>query len=85
MGEKRVSVRTIQGGWRVKDFPPDAEHPNGHQELIRDRSPLREKLLATRDIKRERHGVIHQHHLQAIEFKKAVQQVNGLPPEKSPI
>lgn len=85
MGEKRVSVRTLPSGERVTDFPPDAAHPEGHQELIRDRSPLRERLMVKRDKKVQRHQAIQQNQLRKIEIKRGRQQVRGFPPEKSPI
>lgn len=77
MGQKRVSVRTLPSGERVK------HSPDGTQELIRDRSPLREKLAADREKKKQRHDAIHERHLQRIEIKKNKQQ--DLPNEKSVI
>lgn len=79
MGDKRVSVRTLPSGEKV------THHPDGHQELIRDRSPLREKLAAKRDHKKHHHGLIHQAHLLRIERKQHRQRRKGLPSEKSPV
>lgn len=83
MGEKRVSIRTLPSGERVTDYPPSADYPSGHQELIRDRSALRERLDEHREAKQARHDAIHARHVEAIEAKKARQAAAGLPPEKS--
>jgi hypothetical protein len=77
MGEKRTSVRTLPSGEKV------VHRPDGTMELIRGRSPLREKLAATRMEKKRRHGVIHARHLQRVEVKRLRQRAKGLPPEKS--
>lgn len=79
MGDKRVSVRTLPDGSKV------THSPDGTMVLIRDRSPLRERLAATRDTKKQRHVLIHQRHLQRIELKKHTQRRKGLASEKSPV
>jgi hypothetical protein len=79
MGDKRPSVRTLPDGSRV------THNPDGTMYLIRDRSPLREKLAGQREQKKKRHGLIHQAHLRRIEFKRHRQRIKGLPHEKSPI
>jgi hypothetical protein len=79
MGEKRTSVRTLPSGEKV------THNPDGSMYLIRDRSPLRERLAGKRDHKRHRHALIHQVHRQRIEFKQLRQSRKGLSSEKSPI
>ena len=83
MGDKRMSVRTLPSGEKVHHMPPDPQHPEGVLRLIRDRSPLREKLAAMREKKKQRHRLIHAQHLQRIEVKRALQRAGGLPPDKS--
>jgi hypothetical protein len=79
MGDKRISIRTLPSGERVTHYP------DGHQELIRDRSPVRERLAGKREHKRRHHDAIHQEHLRRIMFKRHRQRAKGLPHEKSPI
>lgn len=79
MGDKRVSVRTLPDGSKV------THSPDGTMVLIRDRSPLRERLAGKRDHKKHRHAQIHQNHLQRIDLKKHSQRRKGLSSEKSPI
>lgn len=85
MGDKRTSVRTLPDGYQVTHSPSDTAHPEGRMDLIRNRSPLRERLAATRAAKEKRHDAIKQRHLKRIEVKKLRQKAKGLPPEKSPI
>lgn len=85
MGEKRVSIRTLPSGERVNHFPPDERHPEGKQVLIRDGSPLKDRLIARRSHRKLRHGAIHQGHIDRIKVKVASQKAKGLPAEKSPI
>lgn len=77
MGNKRNSIRTLADGSKA------THKPDGTMYLIRDRSPLREKLAAAREKKQRRHEAIHARHLQRIEVKKNKQQ--DLPNEKSVI
>jgi hypothetical protein len=83
MGDKRVSIRTLPSGERVRHFPPDKEHPEGRMNLIQDTSPLRDKLDAAQEDNERRHQELQAVHRERIEAKKQRQQERGLPPEKS--
>jgi len=85
MGDKRISIRTLPDGSKVRHHPPDAAHPEGKMVLVRDRSPLREKLAANHHHNRRRHAELQQDHHDRAEFKRAQQRANGVPAEKSPI
>jgi hypothetical protein len=83
MGNKRSSTRTLPDGYSVRHSPPDAEHPEGRMDLIRDRSPLRERLDAALEDNQRRHAELKARHTERVEFKKVAQRAKGLPPEKS--
>lgn len=85
MGDKRPSVRTLPSGEKVMHHPPCEEHPEGKLVLIRDCSPLRDKLDEMLGDHQERHDELKAIHGQRIAAKQAVQQAKGLPAEKSPI
>lgn len=85
MGDKRVSIRTLDDGTVVRHSPPDDEHPDGRMDLVRESSPLRDELLNRRDDNKSRHEELKAIHEQRIAAKKAVQRDKGLPAEKSPI
>lgn len=85
MGEKRVSVRTLPGGERVYHYPPDPEHPEGRQVLLRDSSPVRQRLDALRPEHQRRQAELNDAHLARVRVKRARQRHKGLPSEKSPI
>lgn len=85
MGEKRTSMRTLPSGERVMHEPPCDAHPDGKQTLIRDCSPLRDKLNDMHAEHRQRHGELKALHHERIAVKRAAQQAKGLPPEKSPL
>lgn len=46
MGDKRVSIRTLPTGEKVKHHPPTDTHPEGRMVLIMETSPLKERLTA---------------------------------------
>lgn len=83
MGDKRPSVRTLDSGEKVTHFPADDVHPDGKMVLIRETSPLKERLDAQLEENQRRHEAIKQDHLDRIAVKRADQQGKGLPPEKS--
>lgn len=83
MGEKRVSIRTLDNGTVVRHHPPDDEHPEGRMDLIRETSPLREELTSRRDDNKARMEEMRAVFEQRIATKKAAQIAKGLPPEKS--
>lgn len=85
MGEKRVSIRTLDDGTMVRHSPPDDEHPEGRMDLVTETSPLREELLVRRDDNKARHEELKAIHEQRIAARKAAQREKGLPAEKSPI
>ena len=85
MGEKRVSIRTLPSGERVRHSPPEAQHPQGRMYLIRDSSPLRDMLDAQLEQDKARHEELKAVHAERIAVKKQMQQAKGLSPEKSVI
>lgn len=85
MGDKRISVRTLPSGEKVWHHPPDAAHPEGKMVLIREHSPLRERLHAAREENRRRHHELKRHHTHRIAHKRSAQIAKGTPPEKSPV
>lgn len=54
MGEKKVSIRTLDSGEQVRHEPPDEDHPDGKMTLIPGQSALRERLEDSAEDKRER-------------------------------
>lgn len=85
MGDKRVSVRTLDDGTVVRHFPPDDEHPDGRMDLIRESSPLREELISRQDDNKARHEELKAIHAERIAAKRQAQAAKKLPPEKSPL
>lgn len=85
MGDKRVSTRTLPSGETCLHHPPDDQHPDGKLVLVRDCSPLRDKINDTRDEKKSRHDDLNAVHEVRINNKLARHKAKGLPPEKSPI
>ena len=85
MGNKRPSTRTLPSGEKVRSLPPSPGHPEGHEVLIRDSSPLRERLDARKEDNQRRHAVLAARHAERVEVKRAAQAEKGLAPEKSPI
>ena len=85
MGEKRVSIRTLDDGTTVRHFPPDDANPEGRMDLVRGPSPLREALVAVQDDSKARHQELKAAHDQRIAAKRKAQADKKLPPEKSPI
>lgn len=83
MGDKRVSIRTLPSGEKVHHHPPDDKHPEGKMVLIRETSPLRDRLEAALEDNQRRHEDLQAKHTERIEAKKAEQAAKGLPPEKS--
>lgn len=83
MGNQRVSVRTLSDGYRVRHHPPSKAHPDGHETLIHDHSPLRERLSANLDDNKRRHEALKAKHTERIQVKRDAQDEKGLPPEKS--
>lgn len=83
MGEKRASIRTLDSGEKVRHFPPDDQHPEGKMVLLRETSPLRDRLEAALEDNQRRHEALQAAHMERIETKKADQAAKGLPPEKS--
>jgi hypothetical protein len=83
MGDKRPSIRTLDSGEKVTHFPADDAHPEGKMVLIRETSPLKDRLDAQLEENQRRHEAIKQDHLDRIAVKRADQQGKGLPPEKS--
>ena len=85
MGIKRVSIRTLPSGERVRHYPPCDKYPEGRMELIRDTSPLRERILARIDERKSRQAQRADRHADRVALKKERQQAKGLPSDKSPI
>lgn len=83
MGDKRISTRTLPSGERVHHFPPDEQHPEGKMVLLRETSPLRDRLEAQLEDNQRRHEALQAVHMERIEAKKSDQAAKGLPPEKS--
>lgn len=46
MGDKRVSIRTLPSGVKVRHHPPTDTHPEGRMVLVRETSALKERLTA---------------------------------------
>ena len=77
MGDKKVSIRTLPDGSKVY------HHPDGKQFLIRESSPLRDKLNARVDLDRTRHAALKLAHRTKALAKSWRQRDRGVPPEKS--
>lgn len=82
MGEKRPSIRTLPSGERVTHHPADEVHPDGKMVLIRDGSPLKDRLDANLAENKRRHEELKASHADRVETKRADQQDKGLAPEK---
>lgn len=82
MGDKRLSIRTLPSGEHVMHHPPDKQHPEGMQVLIRDCSPLRERHEARLQEHRRCHAELKAVHHDHIHIKNAVQKAKGVPAEK---
>jgi hypothetical protein len=84
MGDKRVSIRTLPSGEKVRHYPPDEAHPEGKMMLTADTpSPLCERLDNAIPGCMTRQGE-QQAALQArIAIKQAAEQAAGVPPEKT--
>lgn len=85
MGEQRISKRTLGSGEQVLHHPPDDAHPDGKQVLIREGSPLKDRLDASLADNQAAHQELMAAHTERIEVKKASQAAQGLPPDKSAI
>jgi hypothetical protein len=82
MGDKKVTIRTLPSGERVYHHPPDRLHPEGRQVLIRERSPLRDRLDARQPIDKARHAELKAHHQGKAATKRNRALSRGMPPEK---
>ena len=87
MGDKRVCIRTLPSGEKVRHEPPDDAHPEGKMTLMSSpqTSPLRQRLAEALATERSECDRIKQELFDRIEAKKAEQEAKGVPPEKSPI
>jgi len=81
MGQRRKSTRTLPNGDQVVHHPPTDQHPDGQQVLIRNSSPLRDRLTALRPAHQAQHRDLHVLHHRQVAIKKHRQR--GLPNEKS--
>jgi hypothetical protein len=79
MGNKQVSIRTLPDGSRVY------HHPDGKQFLIREHSPLRERLNARHTTDKARHALLKAKHKVRVAAKKRRMMAKGVPPEKQHI
>lgn len=84
MGDKKVSKRTLPSGEEVFHHPPDKDHPDGKQVLVRDphASPMRRKLNDALGTNKAAHEELHQRRREAIERKRAAEDAAGVPPDK---
>lgn len=79
MGTKRISIRTLPDGSKVKHHPPDEQHPDGKLVLIRETSPLRDRLEAQMEDNERRHRQLKDRQARRLQAKKDRQQNKGRP------
>lgn len=85
MGKKRVSYRTLPDGIRARHTPPDEQNPGGRLEIVREGSPLRERILARRPLVKSMLSDIRENHRKRVDFKLALQRKGDVPPDKTPL
>lgn len=76
MGAKQVSIRTLPSGEKVRHYP------DGKQVLIRERSPLRDRLNARLPFAKARHAELKAKHQHRVAAKRSRALSRGMPPEK---
>jgi hypothetical protein len=82
MGAKKVTIRTLPDGSKVYHHPPDRLHLDGKQVLIRERSPLRDRLNHRLPFDRARHAELKAKHKNKVVAKRQRALSRGMPPEK---
>lgn len=82
MGEKRPSIRTLPSGERARHLPPDELHPEGQLVLIRDGSPLLDRIKARHAENSRRVVLLGAARQRNLHRKRARLEAGQVPPEK---
>lgn len=86
MGEKRISVRTLPDGTKVRHHPPDERHPDGKMVLVRQGpNGLQQHFREHEEEHRAAIEEMRQQHLAAVNRLRDLHEKGGLPPSKRSI
>lgn len=84
--QQKPKVVVLDSGEKIIQNPPDDQHPDGKKILIKESSPMRDKLNGLLEDHKAQHAEIHQGNRDRLVAKQEKQAAYpAVPPEKRPV